>query len=104
MALCVAIYYMQNCVFLYLLLLLHQIGNVLAYVAALLVASFLGIKAFVVSASDSILLGRRFEFDTLPSFCLFEVYFYFLLCHLIEQLFGLVFASVCEVQLGLCVV
>ena len=41
---------MQNCVFLYLaLLLLHRIGNllayvaVLAYVAALLVASFWGI-------------------------------------------------------------
>ena len=39
--LCFPIYYMQNCVFLYLvLLLLHRIGNLLTYVAALLVASF----------------------------------------------------------------
>ena len=40
-ALSFTIYYMQNCIFLYLvLLLLHRIGNLLAYVAALLVASF----------------------------------------------------------------
>ena len=39
---------MQNCVFLYLeLLLLHRIGNLLAYVAALLVASFGPFEFFV---------------------------------------------------------
>ena len=40
---------MENCVFLYLvLLLLHGTGNLLAYVAALLVTSFYGFQAFVV--------------------------------------------------------
>ena len=39
---------MQNCVFLYLVLLLvHRIGNLLANVAALLVASFAGFQASV---------------------------------------------------------
>ena len=40
---CIPNYYSQNCSVLYLvLLLLHRIGNLLAYVASLLVASFWG--------------------------------------------------------------
>ena len=41
-------YYLQNCVYLYLVpLLLHGIGNLLAYVAALFVTRFAGCLAFV---------------------------------------------------------
>ena len=51
-------------------------GNFLAHVAALMVASFFG--------------------D-------FEAYFNFFVCHLIELLFGRILASVCEAQPRLCV-
>ena len=57
MALCFPIYYLQNCVFLYLVpLMRYRIGNLLAYVAWLLVASFLvnlNIRGISYKVADS---------------------------------------------------
>ena len=60
----------------------------------------------MISASESNLLGREFansSFCWASSFCKFEAYFYFVLCHLLELLFGRVLASFCKAQSCLCV-
>ena len=92
-------YYLQNCIYLYLVpLLLNRIGNLLAYVAALLVTSvcrWLSLRGWVVSAWDSKTLDcSRSQIESRPS--RIRGLFHFFLLHFRElffAVFSLVFAK-----------
>ena len=98
--------YWQNCVYLYLVpLLLHNIGNLLAYVAALFETSFVLIveRSWPRDQDRALDSNCRFEANTFQISTDSRLISIFCLLRFIELLFGRVLASVCEAQLRLCV-